>query len=246
MIIIYSSYQESYVGPENILYYGFLMCRFSPVLILFKVTLKSKKFFSIARKLNFIISECDGVTKTVVMKNVHFIVYTLSFRIIAFSYNFSKTKRYFSAFDIVGMTIDFILTGYFDLVFVQFSFLVELIETSIKFVNSRLASMLKSDNLDYDTRSITRSSNKRSKIQRLSDLHNILCDLSEELSSHFSFSLLISIAIIFTEIIMQLYIFLQFLVVANVFSEFFPILIFFSILPLFSLTTHVSAALNEV
>lgn len=225
---------------NNVIFFSY----FCIVLVLLKFFIERRKFDSIMDKLNFIHQYDKKLVKKAVMKNVFTTMILLTIDLLALSYYHTK---YSSIFVTIGVFLSILWVHQILFsVFIQFSFFLDLIENCMKSINNEMINMLKcNNNILYNIQSST-NSRVIVKLHQCVNMYSFLCDLSQELSSYYSFPLLMCVTVIFTRLLTFSYVFLQALIIKNSFQQRFLISVSIVICLLFLITKRVTAIQNEV
>lgn len=223
---------------------SFLLSTFGTTFILLKLSFKQKDFVSIIKKFNLI--NRNLIVDPVIVKNFYVVILAVIIQILRTYFLVWKSLSR-ESISKVGFVVfqDLWINTIINSTLVQISFLLQLVESCIIYINNELLDILRC-NQDLCHIRPVKNWIMHLRIRKYSDLFGFLSELSQEISHYYSLPLLIIISIIFTLTLIFLYLFLQFLIGEDAFNEssFFEILIL--IYPLLWLTIRVSVVLNEV
>lgn len=194
---------ESKSKLQNLFQTSRLISVLGTVSVILKFSIQLKELHAILNKLCSI-SEFN--VEPVIMKNFLVIVSTniiQLLRITFFWWNPYSIHYYsFISEHKIAFFLEIFTKIFIDSVLMQYSLTLQLIESSIEFLNNHMIETLKSSNIAYDI-------NLRIKFEKYSKLHGLLCDTSHELSNYYSLPLLLLIMITFNSVLRNSYWFIQ-------------------------------------
>lgn len=206
------------------------------VLIPLRFSIEPKDFLAVINKfeIQYLISE----PSLVIIRNFQNIIGLSAIQLLKISYGcWADLSSGSSIFKVeLSVFIDIWKKTITSSVLMQFSFILQLIEKSIKFMNSGMVDMLKLNNQNIYL----------IKLDKCMDLHSLLYDLSQKLFKYYSLSLFICIVYVFTSTLKHSYLILQYLTIADDFRTFDILQVFILTYPLLCVTRNVSAVFNEV
>lgn len=224
-----------------------IIAGFAVFLILLRFHIQPKDLIPVINQLNNINQYID--VESVVIKTFFNIIFINAFQFLKISIMNIFYREGHSNFFPILRTGFITSTNIFNhliirAVFMQCTFMLKLIENCIAFINSEMMNLL--DESILEPNNIFLNTSVLSKIQKYMHLHGLLYDLSQKLSNYYSLTLMLSTIYTFFTTIRVLYYFLEILMVTDTFHVPNILQAFLFILPLFWLTTRVTAVTNEV